>query len=335
MKQHALLSIVIVTYQSEEWIAECIQSLKAQTYQDFELIIVDNASSDSTLERIAAITEINRIIVKNSTNLGFAAACNQGAKLSNAPWLAFLNPDTVASDDWLSEVASGIERYPQAKMFACTQMKLGDQEIIDGAGDVFSTFGAAWRGAEGYPRSSLPIEGECFSPCGAAAIFSRAAFEEHKGFDESLFCYFEDVDLGFRMRLANEICIYLQKAHVFHKGGGSASNGDQTFSLYHGFRNRFWVSIKNMRLRFLVFSLPTLVILTLIQAFSSRKAKKGHSRVILSALVDAMKNSAPYWQARSEIDHSTHWANARRMMCSSIRKLQCRSAHIKEYRKSH
>jgi len=328
LPQKALFSIIIVTFQSEEWIGDCLHALISQTYSNFELIIIDNASTDSTLEQIDNVSQLDPVVVRNDENHGFAAACNQGAKLANAPWIVFLNPDTVASETWLSEVKAGIARHPQVRMFASTQFKLRAQNMIDGAGDVYSIFGAAWRGGEGQSISSLPQEGECFSPCGAAAIFSRRTFEAHHGFDERLFCYFEDVDLGFRMRLANETCIYLEKAHVFHKGGGSAKENDESFSIYHGFRNRYWVCLKNVHLKLLVFSLPALVLLTIIQAFSARKAKRGYSRVILSALFDAIKGGGPYWRARASLDHTTYWTNARRMMCTSITKLRHRSAHV-------
>ena len=121
-----------------------------------------------------------------------------------------------------------------------------NSEIVDGFGDVLSAFGSAWRSGNGRTVRELP-DGDCevFSPCAAAALYARPSFEREGRFDESFFCYLEDVDLGFRLRLRGERCIQVRRAEVLH--AGSAITGHLSeFSIFHSYRNRIWLFAKNM-----------------------------------------------------------------------------------------
>ena len=136
------------------------------------------------------------------------------------------------------KIKDGIERFPDTKMFACAQYSLDEPSLMDGAGDCYHIFGIPWRGGYGRPVEEMPEEGECFSPCGASAVFHRQTFLDVEGFDESFFCYCEDVDLGFRLRLMGHRCIFLPQAMIHH-AGSALSNKVGDFALYHGTRNRF------------------------------------------------------------------------------------------------
>mmetsp|Transcript_29058 Transcript_29058/g.37983 ORF Transcript_29058/g.37983 Transcript_29058/m.37983 type:complete len:211 (+) Transcript_29058:441-1073(+) len=133
---------------------------------------------------------------------------------------------------------------------------MDEPELLDGAGDAYFAFGIPWRGGFEHPISELPTQDSlCFSPCGASAVYDRQLFLDIGGFDERFFCYCEDVDLGIRLQLSNEKCVFLPAAIIHHKG--SASSGRYSyFTMYHGFRNRTWAYIKNMPLLFLLLTLP-------------------------------------------------------------------------------
>ena len=146
-------------------------------------------------------------------------------------------------------------RHPDAVMFGSTQIDAADIRRLDGAGDVYHASGLVWRGHHGAPVGSLPPEGEVFAPCAAAALYRRDLFLEAGGFDEGFFCYCEDVDLGFRLRLLGHKCIQVAGARVHHVG--SAITGRRsTFATYHSTRNRIWMFVKNMPMALLVPLLP-------------------------------------------------------------------------------
>jgi len=254
-------SVIIVNHNGGDYLQKAIDSLSAQTFADFELLIVDNASSDGSADSVDLSAIRQARLIRLDENQGFAGGNNLAARAASSPWLALLNPDAAGSPDWLAEVHAAIKRHPDAKMFASLQYAMHDPGSLDGAGDAYLAYGFPWRGGFGHSSARIPDEGECFSPCGAAAIFRRDCFLEHGGFDERLFCFCEDVDLGFRMRLAGERCIFLPGAIVEHAGGGLSGRAS-AFSIYHGWRNRIWVYFKNMPVALLLPTLPVHLALT-------------------------------------------------------------------------
>jgi GT2 family glycosyltransferase len=211
---------------------------------DFEAVIVDNASMIHPISGLRLPDE--RFQIRHAgDNIGFAAGTNLGTKGSATPWIATLNPDTRPRPDWLAELRAATERYKWATMFGSTQLAMDDPEIVDGFGDVLSAFGSAWRSGNGRSVRELP-ESDCevFSPCAAAALYATPPFEREGGFDEIFFCYLEDMDLGFRLRLRGERCVQVRRAEVLH--AGSAISGHLSeFSVFHSYRNRVWLFAKN------------------------------------------------------------------------------------------
>lgn len=238
-----LLSIVIVAYQSGPTLERCLASLRAQTFRDFEILMVDNASSDGA-PQAAAAADPSIILLEPGANLGFAAGNNLAARIARGRWLVLLNPDAYAQPDWLSALVDGGDRHPRVRCFTSLQMVADEPGLMDGAGDVMTSAGIPFRG--GYRRRrphDLP-EGEVFSACGAATMIDRALFLELGGFDERFFCYCEDVDLGYRLRLLGEPTLLIPEARVDHVG--SATLGVRSdFALFHGTRNRLWTFFKN------------------------------------------------------------------------------------------
>jgi GT2 family glycosyltransferase len=247
--------VVIVNYNAGAFIQPCVDALAAQTFRDFEAVVVDNASTDGSADALS-LPDPRFTLIGNERNLGFAAASNIGAAGCRAPWLAMLNPDTVAERTWLEEMHRGVERHPGVSMFGATLVAAADPSIVDGFGDALSIAGIPWRVASGDRVDTLPRRDTAiFSPCAAAALYDRRSFAGAGGFDETFFCYLEDVDLGFRLRLAGERCMQLRDAIVRHHG--SAITGEASdFTLFHSFRNRLWLVSKDMPLLLLVAAVP-------------------------------------------------------------------------------
>ncbi len=242
------VSVVIVNYNSGPRIEKCLRALAAQTFRDFEIVIIDNASSDQSLasaRSVAGSLETDVRFLEAGGNLGFAAGSNRAVQAARGAWLAFLNPDAYAAPDWLEKLNAARERYPVADAFGSTQLVEEDPSIIDGAGDVYHILGVPYRGHFGWPADQLPPTGECFAPCAAAALYRAETFRALGGFDETFFCYGEDVDLGFRLRLAGGRCIQVADAVVHHEGSGITGRYSD-FTVFHGNRNRIWTLYKNM-----------------------------------------------------------------------------------------
>jgi N-acetylglucosaminyl-diphospho-decaprenol L-rhamnosyltransferase len=255
-----LISVIVISYQSGPTLARCLEALKAQTFTDFEVLLVDNASNDGAPQAAVAADPSIRFL-QPGANLGFAAGNNLAARAARGHWLVLLNPDAYARPDWLEAQVAGIARYPQVRCFTSLQMVADEPGLMDGAGDVMTSAGIPFRG--GY-RRRLPAnlrEGEVFSACGAATLIDRELFLNMGGFDERYFCYCEDVDLGYRLRLAGEPTLLLPGAVVEHVG--SASTGVRSdFAIFHGTRNRIWTFIKNTPTPMLWLTAPLHVVVT-------------------------------------------------------------------------
>jgi len=256
-------SVLIVNYNGGAYVQGALDSLKRQTWRNFEVILIDNASSDGSADGLDTGGLPAFTLMKEAENHGFARGNNLAAERARGRWLALLNPDAEAEPNWLAEVAAAIRAHPEVKAFASAQFMLGQPGVMDGAGDAYFGFGIPWRGGYGHPASHMPgTDGWCFSGCGASAIYEAELFCEIGGFDERFFCYCEDVDLGFRLQLLGHDCRFLHEAVVHH--AGSALSGYQSaFSIFHGTRNRVWTFVKNMPLPVLLLTLPGHIALTL------------------------------------------------------------------------
>jgi N-acetylglucosaminyl-diphospho-decaprenol L-rhamnosyltransferase len=254
-------ALIIVTYNSRRYFARLRAALEAQT-APFDLYIVDNASAPEERPR-AEDFPAGAQILQLEQNTGFAGGNNRAAALAQNEFIALLNPDAFPEPTWLEELLAAATRWPQAAAFGSTQINADVPERYDGLGDCYSAWGLPWRGGFGWARETTPlIEGEVFSPCAAAALYRTEAWRAMGGFDEKLFCFCEDVDLGFRLRLAGHACVQAPRAVVRHVGGGT-SGRHSAFAVFHGTRNRLWVYVKNMPAPMLVLTAPLHVLMTL------------------------------------------------------------------------
>jgi N-acetylglucosaminyl-diphospho-decaprenol L-rhamnosyltransferase len=235
-------------------LVRCVASVLAQSEQDFECFIVDNGSTDGSMATLPKLDD-RFIIMKLGENAGFAAANNIAAKLAKAPWLALLNPDAFARQDWLEQLLKASTAALNITMVGSTQyLALADTPTLDGIGDCYHVSGIAYRAGYGK-KIEPPAAGLVFGPCAAAALYLRAKFLALGGFDERFFCYHEDVDLAFRMQLSGGECLQSPDAIVDHISSGLSSKIPE-FAIYHGTRNRIWTFFKNMPWPLLILLTP-------------------------------------------------------------------------------
>lgn len=245
MNEKPRISVVIVNYNSGHLLADCVKALAAQSVSDFEVLIVDNNSQDASLAAVTQHGDARFRVLPLTQNLGFAGGVNYGVRHAGADWIATLNPDAFPEPAWLQNFLREADRHPEIRLFGSMQISAADEGRLDGCGDCYHATGIPWRGGYGHPVSACTMQGEVFSPCAAAAFYKKDALLEVGGFDESFFCYCEDIDVAFRMRLLGYRCLQLTEARVRHVG--SAITGRSSpFSLFHSVRNRMWVVVKNM-----------------------------------------------------------------------------------------
>ena len=290
--------VVIVAFNSGPHLARTLEALSRQSFTDFETIVWDNGSDDGAVEALGERPGVRRV---RSDNLGFAAANNRAAALSRAPFIVTLNPDAFPEPDWLETLVAAAHRTGAACL-ASLQLADDDPAILDGAGDMMSVIGVAWRGGYLQPRRLQPDEPvEVFAPCAAAALYRREAFEAAGGFDERFFCYHEDVDLGFRLRLMGGRCVLEPRAIVRHVGSAS-SNSISGFAEYHGMRNREWTFFKDMPWALMPIALPChlLLIVFLLVRAQSPQMRAARVRGLRDAWADLGPSlrERPKWRAR-------------------------------------
>ncbi len=293
----AHITVIIVNYNSGPRLRRCLEALAAQTRQADEIIVVDNGSSDASLTP-ARTNIVEAQIIEAGENLGFAVANNRAAEQAAGDWLAFLNPDAYPLPDWLCEVEAASRKYPHYDAFGSLQINANDTDRLDGAGDVYHGSGTPYRGHFGWPVEAAPPDGECFSPCAAAAIYRKAIFDKLGGFEESFFCYCEDIDLGFRLRLGGGRALQLSSAKVLHEGSG-VTGRHSDFSIYYGHRNRIWTFIRNAPSPIFLLSLPYHLCADLV--LFARCLLTGRGGVFVRAVRDALAGAPKQWAARKRI----------------------------------
>jgi GT2 family glycosyltransferase len=296
------IAVLIVNFNSGFLLRECLRHLQLQTRRPEQVIVVDNASTDASaagLEQEYPDLDLVRL----DHNAGFAAANNLAARRAEGvEWLALLNPDAFPQPDWLERLLAAARAHPDCASIGSRMLAAHDSGRLDGTGDIYHVSGLAWRRDHGRLAAGAQCEaGEIFAPCAAAALYRRAAFVEAGGFHEEFFCYFEDVDLGFRLQLLGYRSYYAPDAVVRHIG--SATTGRRSpFSLYHGHRNLVWTYCRNMPGWLFWRFMPQHLLLSLgaIVWFTLR----GQGGVLLRAKWDALCGLPRCWRQRRIIQAS-------------------------------
>jgi GT2 family glycosyltransferase len=209
-------SVIIVNWNGLAYLKRCCAALVAQHFSSYEILMVDNGSTDGSIEWLSQVYPTVRIIT-NSTNLGFAEANNIGMRASSGEYVVLLNNDAFPEPQWLEALVAVAEREPQVGMVASQVRLLAAPEIMDSAGIEVDTLGLAWNRRYGLPARDEPTEPlEVFGPSGSAALYRRGMLAEIGMFDPRYFAYYEDVDLAWRARRAGWRCLYAPEARVQH-----------------------------------------------------------------------------------------------------------------------
>lgn len=238
------LTVIIPNYNGERFLKGSLESLKKQN-NAFEVIIVDNGSNDGSVDYIKNNYPEFKII-ENKKNLGFAAAVNQGIKISESEYVFLLNNDVELEINCISNLLKCIENDKNIFAVSSKMIQYNDKNKIDDAGDEYTVLG--WTKRVGYCKSAdlYDREREIFSACAGASIYRKSIVDEIGCFDENFFAYMEDVDISYRARIHGYKCIYCPQAIVYHVGSGSSGSRYNEFKIKLAARNNVYVPYKNM-----------------------------------------------------------------------------------------
>lgn len=292
------VTTIIVNFNSGALLAECLAHLQRQTVHSTKIIVVDNASCDGSALVTSAYPNV--VLCQMECNIGFAGANNVALSMADTEFVALLNPDAFPEPDWLEQLLVVARKEKDIAAFGSRQLCSDNDQVLDGVGDHYHITGLVWRGRHGKVQNDDDLlQRDIFSPCAAAALYRRHALTEIGGFDADYFCYVEDVDVGFRLRLAGYRSIYVPGAIVRHVGSATTGGKRSSFSVYHGHRNLVWTFIKDMPGVLFWILLPFHFLLNLLTiAFFIWRGQAG---VILRAKRDALLGLGVAWSKRKEI----------------------------------
>ncbi|MDQ3021928.1 MAG: glycosyltransferase family 2 protein [Bacteroidota bacterium] len=253
-----MISIIIPNYNGFVHLKTCFDSLANQSYQAFNIILVDNNSIDNSV-KFAEQNYPKVKVIKLNYNTGFAKAVNEGIKICDTKFILLLNNDTECDKNFLSEMLNGFKDESVGSV-AGKMLNFYNRNIIDDAGDFLKSRGSPYaRGFEESDKGQFDKEEYIFGACAGAAMYRAEVFKRIGYFDEDFFAYYEDVDFSFRMQLAGYKCFYNPKAICYHKRGATtgSKSGFQTMLCE---KNLIALRIKNYPFPILLKSLPFFMI---------------------------------------------------------------------------
>lgn len=250
------MSVIVPNYNGERFLPTVLDALRAQTFQDFETIVIDDAGTDGSVALVEREYPDVRLLV-NRRNVGFVRACNIAADAADGRIIVLLNSDTEPEPAWLEELARTICAHPTAAIVTSKLLLFDTRTRLHAAGDMLGFDGIPRnRGVWEEDRGQYDAATDVFSGCGGATAYRRDVWQALGGFDEDFWMYLEDVDFAFRARLIGWDAVFAPGARVYHHL--SASGGDVLSSYYVG-RNTVWTIAKNMPRRLLVENFPQIV----------------------------------------------------------------------------
>ena len=235
-------TVIIPNYNGMKYLPDCIKSLRAQTSRDFDILIVDNASTDGSREWIE---KEGLSCINNKENLGFAGGVNVGIKACTTEYVILLNNDTKAFPSYVENLIRAIERSKRIFSVSSMMIKESNHALIDDAGDGLCVLGWGYQRGIDEPISKYERKKEVFTACAGAAIYRRAVFDRIGFFDEKHFAYLEDIDIGYRAKIHGYHNMYEPSARVYHIGSATSGSKYNSFKVKLAARNTIYMLYKN------------------------------------------------------------------------------------------
>lgn len=285
-KERYKVTIVIPNYKGKDYLGQCVKSLYTEDNTRKEIIIVDNASNDGSLEEVEAnFPEVKCIRLEK--NYGFCRAVNVGIQNASAPYVILLNNDTVIKKDFVKNLTVAIEKDDSVFSIEPKMIQYQNQKLIDSAGTYYNVFGWAFARGKDKTVTHYRKKKKIFAACGGASIYRKDVFDQIGLFDERHFAYLEDIDVGYRAKINGYKNLYEPSAEVVHVGSASSGSRYNEFKIKLSSRNNVYLVYKNMPLVQKIINSPTLFFGFLIKYIFFMK--KGYGKIYLKGLTEGMK----------------------------------------------
>ena len=277
-------TIIIPNYNGLKFLDECIRSLKAQTYSNFRILVVDNGSQDGSAEWLRE-KNIDTIFLEKNT--GFSGAVNVGIRESHTPYVILLNNDVRADEYFVAELVRAIGQSDKIFSVSSRMIQMYHPDLLDDAGDMYSILGWAYQRGVGQRLNCCRRPCRVFSACAGAAIYRREVFDEIGYFDEMHFAYLEDMDVGYRARIAGYDNVYCPEAIVWHVGSGTSGSKYNPFKVKLAARNNVYLYYKNMPAPQLIINAVPIAAGTFLKYLFFRKM--GYEKEYLEGLKEGIR----------------------------------------------
>ena len=280
------VTVVIPNYKGEAYLRPCVESLFAGTGLEMDVIIVDNGSRDGCVEEVRRLYPQVECVCLDQ-NYGFCKAVNIGIRKAETPYVFLLNNDTLVCKGAVEALLASVKKDRRIFSVEAKMIQYQDRTKIDSAGTFYNAFGWAYARGKDRPADQYRKRGPVFSACAGAAMYRREVFEEIGLFDEEHFAYLEDVDVGYRARIAGYRNVYEPMARIIHVGSAASGSRHNEFKVRLSARNNLYLIYKNMPVLQILLNLPFLLAGFLIKYLFF--LKKGLGAIYLKGLMEAPK----------------------------------------------
>ena len=279
------VTVVIPNYKGEAYLRPCVESLLAGTGL-VDVIIVDNGSRDGCVEEVRRLYPQVECVCLDQ-NYGFCKAVNIGIRKAETPYVFLLNNDTLVCKGAVEALLASLKKDRRIFSVEAKMIQYQDRTKIDSAGTFYNAFGWAYARGKDRPADQYRKRGPVFSACAGAAMYRREVFEEIGLFDEEHFAYLEDVDVGYRARIAGYRNVYEPMARIIHVGSAASGSRHNEFKVRLSARNNLYLIYKNMPVLQILLNLPFLLAGFLVKYLFF--LKKGLGAIYLKGLMEAPK----------------------------------------------
>lgn len=298
------VTIIIPNFNGENLLPECLNSIFKQNFKDFDVLVVDDCSTDRSLN---ILENYDVKVILNNENLGFAETVNKGIRKAKTEYVLLLNNDVVLKEDFLSNLYEPMKLSSKIFSLSPKMIRYREPELLDDTGDEYTLLGWTYKRGDGSPVNTYNEVTPIFSTCAGAGLYRKSIINEIGYLDPLHYAYLEDVDLGWRALINGYKNYYIPEAQCFHIGSATLADGnkysEQKVNL--SARNNIYIIYKNMPLLQLIVNLPFLGLGFLIKYlyFSS----KGYKEAYVSGLKEGFKNIRTLKRVPYKIENTAHY----------------------------
>ncbi len=280
-----MITIVIPNYNGNNYLRKCLDSIYVQKYTDYQIIIIDNASTDGDYQWLKGYKDV--IFKQLDKNYGFSRAVNEGIRLAKSEYVLLLNNDTELCEGFLEALLDVIIKDPKIFGVSSKMIQYQDKGLIDDAGDEYTVVGWGYKRGDGNSIEDFKKEERVFSACAGAALYRKEVFDKIGYFDEAFFAYMEDIDISYRANIYGYKNMYAPQAKVYHIGSATSGGRYNSFKIKLSARNNVYVPYKNMPLLQLIINMPCLLLGYMVK--QRVFASKGFGKEYKEGLIEGFK----------------------------------------------